>query len=243
MTTATAGATADRMLADLVEAAQKSFRDDLRSVVLFGSGAEGRLRPTSDLNLVVVLKAFRKDRVDAFREPLRAAHVAGRASAMFLLESEVAAAAESFAVKFDDIERRRKVLFGEDVFARLDIPRAVIQSRLRQMLLNLSLRLRERYALVSLREEQLALVIADAAGPLRAAAATLLELEGAPVPSPKEALARLTPSLGIAGADDLLARISTARETRALPAGIAGPTVFQMMALAEALRARVEKLS
>jgi hypothetical protein len=39
------------LFADLVEAAKNCFETDLKSAVLFGSGAEGRLRKTSDLNL------------------------------------------------------------------------------------------------------------------------------------------------------------------------------------------------
>jgi predicted nucleotidyltransferase len=232
---------AEQVLDDLVAAARQAFQDDLRSVVLFGSAAEGRLRPTSDLNLVIVLKRFDKARVDAFREPLRMAHAAGRAGVMFLLETEIALAAEAFAVKFDDIERRRKILFGDDVFAKLAIPRAAMKFRLRQVLMNLSLRLRERYALASLREEQLVMVLADAAGPLRAAAATLLELEGTPGAAPKEALARVALTSGLAGSAHLLEVISQARETQALPTGVAGPAVFQMMALTSVIQERAEK--
>lgn len=235
-------ATVDQVLGDLVAAAKASFGDDLRSIVLFGSGAEGRLRPTSDLNLIVVLKRFERTRADAFREPMRTAQVAGRASVMFLLEAEVPAAAEAFAVKFDDIERRRKVLFGDDVFAQLAIPRAAMKHRLRQVLMNLALRLRERYVLSSLREEQLVPVIADAAGPLRSAAASLLELEGAPVASPKEALQSVAVSAALPDAAQLLENVSTARETRSLPAGTAGSTLFQLMALTEVLRQRVDKV-
>lgn len=235
-------ATVDQVLGDLVEAAKKCFLDDLRSVVLFGSGAEGRLRPTSDLNLIVVLKRFDKERADAFREPLRVAQAAGRASVMFLLESELPVAAESFAVKFDDIERRRKVLFGDDVFAKMEIPRSAMKDRLRQVLMNLGLRLRERYLVSSLREEQLVAVIADAAGPLRSAAASLLELEGTAVASPKEALARVAQSSGVADATQLLETLSKARETGTLPAGVAGPVVFRLMALTDALRLRAEKV-
>lgn len=56
---------------------------------------------------------------------------------------------------------------------------------MKQRLLNLTLRLREAYIARSLREEQLAAVIADAAGPLRACASTLLELEGRASSSPQ----------------------------------------------------------
>jgi predicted nucleotidyltransferase len=234
--------TVQQMLADLVESASNSFADDLRSVVLFGSGAEGRLRATSDLNLLVVLKRFDKDRIDAFREPLRVAYVAGHASAMFLLESELPAAAEAFAVKFDDIGRRRCVLYGDDPIAGLVVTRESKRLRLHQVLMNITLRLRQQYAVASLREEQLAKVIADQAGPLRAAAATLLELEGQPVDSPKQAMERITQ--GLEGADwpETLRRITEARESQRLPPGIAGPLMFRLMALAEEMRRRMERL-
>jgi len=232
-----------QLLNELVETAKRSFQDDLRSIVLFGSGAEGRLRATSDLNLLFVLRKFAKGRIDVFRESLRVAQMAGHAAVMFVLEAELPAAAAAFAVKFDDIGRRRRVLYGDDVIDSLSIPRAAKIRRLQQVLLNLSLRLRERYAMVSLREEQLAGVIADAAGPLRSAVATLLELEGRAAASPKEALARIAQSLEVANAAATLDYLTETRQTRVLPAGAAGPVMFQLMALAEALRTRAERLT
>jgi predicted nucleotidyltransferase len=234
-------ASVQRVLADLVEAARRCFRDDLKSIVLFGSGAEGRLRATSDLNLLFVLARFDKNQVDAFREPLRVAHVAARVMAMFVLESELPAAAEAFAVKFDDMGRRRRVLFGADPIAGLSISRAAKKQRLCQILMNVTLRLRERYAATSLREERLAIIIAEAAGPLRSAAATLLELEGRPAASPKHALEQVAGSLAGPSWIPTLEQMSKARESRRLPAGTAAPVMFQLLALAEALRQRAER--
>ena len=176
------------LLAELVASAQECLQDDLRSIVLFGSGAEGRLRATSDVNVLFVLTRFDKERMDALGESLRLAHVAARVAVMFVLEAELPVAAEAFAVKFDDIARRHRVLYGEDPIAKLTVSRESRKTRLRQTLLNLTLRLRNQYATRGLREEQLAIVIADAAGPLRSAAATLLELEGKTVASPRQAL-------------------------------------------------------
>jgi hypothetical protein len=233
----------ERVLAELVKAAQDSFQDDLSSVVLFGSGAEGRLRTTSDLNLLVVLKRFQQQRVDKFREPLRLARVTAQAGVMFVLDSELAAAAEAFAVKFGDIARRCRVLFGDFPIASLAVSREAKKQRLRQILLNLSLRLRQSYAMTSLREEQLATVIADTAGPLRVAAATLLELEKRHVASPKESLETVARSLNGQQWADTLSRISEARESRRLPPGVAAPIMFRIMDLTEAMRLRVERLT
>src|SRR2546427_11219458 len=94
-----------RALDDFVAAAREAFGDALESVVLFGSAAEGALRATSDVNVILVLTAFERARADRVREAFRAAHAAIDLRAMFLLRDEIAAAAEAFAQKFGDIRR------------------------------------------------------------------------------------------------------------------------------------------
>ena len=81
----------ERSINTFVEAAKAAFETDLVSVLMFGSAAEGRLRATSDVNMLLVLKAFDQTRADRLREPLRIAHAAVQLNAMFLMENEVAA--------------------------------------------------------------------------------------------------------------------------------------------------------
>ena len=114
-----------------VEAAIAALGSTLRSAVLFGSAAEGRLRPTSDINLILVLRAFEIDRMDKLREPLHLAAIAARVAPMFVLENELEAVGTAFAVKFMDIGHRRRVLYGDDPFISLTIPRAATIARLR----------------------------------------------------------------------------------------------------------------
>ncbi len=232
-----------RVLEDFVGAASSALGGGLRSIVLYGSGAEGKLRATSDVNVMLVLRDFKPERADGLREPLRTAQAAIRLRAMFLLESEVPEAVESFAQKFADLVRRHRVLYGDDPLAGVKIPRPAEIFRLRQVLLNLTLRLRSMYMSRGLREEQLAAVVADAAGPLRSCAATLLELEGRPAPSPKEALAEVAGALSREGTRELLAQISEAREKSVLPAGVAADALLHMIELARYLRERAEKLA
>jgi len=227
-------------LTDLVAAAQSSFQDDLASIVLFGSGAEGRLRPTSDVNLLFVLRQFRHERADAFRESLRLAYVAARVAAMFVVETELTEAAELFAAKFGDIARRHRVLYGEFPATLGSISAQAKRRQLLEMLMNLTLRLRRNYLFASLHEERLAAVVAETSGPLRVAAATLLELEGQQVVSPKASLERFVSALDAEKWRDVLTRISEARETGELPAGEAAPLVFRIMEMVDALRRRAE---
>jgi predicted nucleotidyltransferase len=231
-----------KALSNLVKKTIETFGQDLRSVVLFGSGAEGRLRPTSDVNLLFIVDRFSKDLVDPIREALQTAQAAAKAQVMFIRRVELENAAETFALKFADIARRHKILYGEDLVAGLTPSRKAIINALKQALLNMTIRFRGRYASVSLQEEQITMVIAEATGPLRAAAASLLALEGHHAASPKEALATVVQSLEWAGGHDLLRSISEAREKGTLPAGVAPALLFQMIDLAEALYRRGERV-
>jgi len=211
----------------------------LRSIVLYGSAAEGRLRATSDVNLLFVLRRFDAAAADQFREPFRFAAAAVNVTAMFLVEDEIeGAAADAFAQEFTDIKRRHLVLFGDDPFANRTISRAALVKRLQQVLLNLTIRLREMYIERSLRDEQCAVTVAETAAPLRTAAASMLELEGRSASSPKEALETVVRELGRPEFNELLPHLSEARETRALPRGTAASYFFRTLELARALHRR-----
>jgi predicted nucleotidyltransferase len=234
----------DRVLNGFVEEARRAFDNDLRAVVLYGSGAEGKLRAMSDVNVLLVLSAFEQKKADQLREPLRLAQAAIRLRTMFLLESELQPAMEAFAVKFSDIIRRHRVLYGDDPFVGMSISRGDAIVRLKQTLLNLTLRLREAYLARGLREEQLVATIADLAGPLRSCAATLLELEGKPAASSKEALQQVAASLPDAAVRaEEISMISEARQNRTLAPGVAAPVLFHLIELARSMWTRAAALS
>lgn len=232
-----------RVLKEFINAAQTAFASDLTSVILFGSAAEGRLRATSDVNVIVLLAQFDQRGAEAMREPLRVAQAAIRLSPMLIVEAELPSAITAFAEKFSDILRRRRILFGPDPFVGVTIPREVIIARLDQVLLNLVLRLREAYVMRGLREEQLALAVADAAGPLRSSAATLLELQGTPIQSGKEALERILKVTANKEWHEVLPILSEARENCLLPAGVAGVTLLRLIEIAISLRTDISRLT
>jgi hypothetical protein len=230
-----------QVLDDFVQAAREAFGGDLVSIVLFGSGAEGALRPTSDLNVIVVLAAFDPRKAAELRGAARTAHAAANLAAMYLLRDEVAPAFDAFAQKFADITRRHRVLYGDDPFAGLTVARDALIRRLHQVLLNLTLRLRAAFIERGSREEQLAHAIANSAGPLRTCAANLVVLEGSAPPSPKAALERLTQSLG-GDWSEALADITRARAGDALAPGAAERTLVRLIELAERMRGRAREL-
>jgi predicted nucleotidyltransferase len=222
-------------LADFVASALAVSGDNLKSVVLFGSGAEGQLRPTSDVNLILVFGSVRLPELQQLRTHLSFAHTVIKLEVMFLEEAEISLAGQAFAVKFTDVLARHRILHGSDVFAGLKIDRQATLGRLRQVLLNLTLRLRERYALIGVREEQMSFLVADVSGPVRACAAAILGLEGEHAGSPKEALQILAQRLPGNDWTPLLAQITDARHERGLPPATADSTMSSLLELLKAM--------
>jgi hypothetical protein len=196
----------------------------------------GRLRPTSDVNVVVVLARYDPARAAAIGDAYRLAQAAIRLSAMFIVESEIGAASEAFAVKFTDIAARHVVLYGRDVFAGLTTSRAAT----RQVTLNLLLRLREAYVADAPFPERLAYAAAEAVGPLRAAAATLLSLRDGETVPPRDALRLLADN---AGQRSVLDIISEARETGTVPAAGGDVALLAAIGLAETMRDATARLT
>lgn len=203
---------------------------------MFGTGASGELRPDSDVNVLVVLHRWQRDRIDQLREPLRIATAAINLAALFIMEVKLSEASIAFAEKFSDMRRRRCVLAGKDVITELVISRSAIIAREKQVLLNLILRLRNGYLNRSLRSEQAAALLADAAGPLRGSAATLAELEGW-MTEPKTALVSLVDKSGESDWIQALMIMSDVRQHKVFAANSAPDALFHIIALTEWLHA------
>jgi len=185
----------------------ESFGDALKSMLLFGSAAEGRMRATSDVNLLLVFSRIDLERVEQWRSQVEALAAAIDLQPLVLLEDEISAAADAFAVKYFDILHRRRVLHGADPFATLTISDEALRRRVAQVLLNLTLRLRQ--ALLLHNDAARTRALADAIGPLRATAVALQEIHGQPQTAAKEALLALASSHG---ATALVERMQVLRE-------------------------------
>lgn len=229
------------VLSEFVTETEAACGSDLVSIVLFGSGAEGQLSPTSDVNLLVVLRAFAPDRVDRIRNTFLVAEAAIKLRVMFLLEQEINAATELFAQKFADILRRHRTIHGAEVFAVIQIPRDAKIFRLRQVLLNLTIRLRGAYVARGQQPEQVLRLLADSYGPLRASCATLLELENAPQPDAGAAMEAIAASFG-APSVAAVAGITAAHAGQSSGA-VPLDTLFQVTEFIMRLSERAQRLS
>jgi predicted nucleotidyltransferase len=202
----------NKALDAFVNEAKIVFGDRLVSIVLYGSAAEGRLRKTSDVNIVAVVRSYTPSDAAALTSILTFTAAAIDLQVMFLLESELATASQLFAVKFSDISRRHRVLYGTDPFAAMEISKEALVARLRQVLLNQLLRLRYVYSLRNDNVEQLTQILADSIAPLRASASAFLEIRGVLFEGSKQALETVAAEIRADGYKNTLSIISAARE-------------------------------
>jgi hypothetical protein len=170
-------------LDDLATALPAAAGADFAGLVLYGGLARGRFREgRSDVNVVVLLRRADAGVLDRIAPALRAARRSAGVETMLLTPQEVPAAAHDFPTKFLDIRRHHLLLAGEDPFATLQVPRALVQRRIAQSLRNLLLRLRRRYAIAFDDAAELKTTLADLARPLAIELAALLADGGHAVP-------------------------------------------------------------
>ncbi len=125
---------------------QAVFKDDLKSIILYGSGARGEYVPKkSDLNFLIVLTEAAMDRLrDAF--PLIRKWRKRRVNIpLFLTEEYIASSLDSFPVEFLNFRESHVLVFGKDVLEELPFDKKHIRLQCERELKGKLLLLREAY--------------------------------------------------------------------------------------------------
>lgn len=154
--------------------------DNLRSIVLYAGVVHGRFDPSrSNINIAIILGSTAPDALAALSPVLLQALREWRVDPLLISEAELPQVASAFATRFADIRRRRVVLHGADVFAKLEIDPADLRNRIEQELRNHVLRLR-RWLVLSETPSDLLPRLAQTMGSVATIAAGLLELMDEP---------------------------------------------------------------
>lgn len=179
--------TLSRWCGDLASALDGS----LQSIVLFGGLAKGEFVPEqSDVNMLVVLRTVDVAVLDRAAPYVRQGRLEFGLSAMLMTEADVCDSAEIFPIKFLDMQRRHKLLWGEDLFKKINVARGNLRLRCEQELRNLSLRLRQSYIQGTDRPELIQNALNRAISSLLVNIGVLLELKtGRPADTKQDALA------------------------------------------------------
>tara|TARA_B110001454_G_scaffold219194_1_gene251330 strand:+ start:86608 stop:87312 length:705 start_codon:yes stop_codon:yes gene_type:complete len=212
------------LLNSFIDFLKNKLSTELYSAVLFGSAAENRIRANSDINLLVVLNSSSLATLDKIKSEYRDHHNLIHLSCLFIERSELDQVCQTFPLKFYDISKRNQIVAGANIIPEIKIDPANLKFQLKQSLMNLTMRLRERYTFVSLREEQLVHIMNEFSGPLRTNAFSLVSLQGESAKNPKEALNIFLKKYFPDRAEQLSETISTIRESSTLSKNQIEPT-------------------
>jgi hypothetical protein len=127
---------------ELVQKLQKAHREQLVSVVLYGSAAvPGAQDRRSDFNVLCVLRQVTPDELRASEPVFRWWREMKNPAPLLMSLEELNTSADCFPMEFHDIKERHRILVGEDVVKDLEINdryyRAMVEHELRAKLLRL----------------------------------------------------------------------------------------------------------
>ncbi len=132
----------DRFCAQLRDA----LADRLVSIVLYGGLAKGEYAPpSSNVNVMVVLKDATVETLDKLVSPVQQGIRDFRLAVMVLSEADLRRSAAVFPTKYLDIQQHHRVLWGKAVLTDLAVARDHLRLRCEQEIKNLLIRLRQFY--------------------------------------------------------------------------------------------------
>ena len=130
--------------------------ENVVSVVLYGSGADGEFHPEySDLNLLCVLRDASFVSLAKITEVADWWRGKKHHPPLVFTGEELQASAGVFPIEFVDMKQRYRVLYGEDVLRDLQVPMALHLFQLRYELREKLMLLRQHVSLVANKDKQL----------------------------------------------------------------------------------------
>lgn len=205
----------DRLLSELTAKLQHAYGPALESVILYGSAAAGEWHAGySDLNVLAVLDRVGAAELEKAEKIFHWWREQGNPSPLLMSAEEVRRSTDCFPIEFHDMAERRRILYGGDPIAGLEIDdkyyRAQVEHELRAKLL----RLRQKAGGVLQDGRLLLRLMLDSVSTFIVLGRHALRLAGRPAPWSKHAVvARLREDLGVPGrALDALLRIREGAE-------------------------------
>lgn len=139
----------EKKLDHLVEGLKSAFENELEAVILYGSAAANEYHGKhSDLNVLVVVKNSKFDKVGRASEIARWWNRTGNPPPLFFTLHELEESTDVFPIEFSDMKDAHRVLLGKDVLADLELDHTHLRLECEHELRGKLLNLRSRYVLV-----------------------------------------------------------------------------------------------
>jgi hypothetical protein len=135
----------EKELSEIVKLLKDAAGENLRAVVLYGSGVDDDVREHSDLNILCLLQRLTCGALESIRPAalrwLRRGHPA---PLVFALE-ELRNSADVFSIELLDMKTRHRMLEGSDFLASLEVPTAQHRLQVERELRTNVIRLRQSF--------------------------------------------------------------------------------------------------
>jgi len=187
-----------------------AFIDDVRathgknlaSIILYGSAAAGDFIPAhSDYNILIALNKITPADLRNAHACMREWNRLGHPVPVYFTVNELQNAADVFPIEFYQMSAARKVLYGTDVLAGLQISDEFLRHQTEYELRSKLILLRRQYIPASATEEGLKTLMAESLASFSALFRAVLLLAGGEPPATKREIVALTVErLGLDGA-------------------------------------------
>ena len=175
----------------LIDDLRAAHKDNLASVILYGSAAAGDfVRESSDYNLLVALHEITPPDLRAAQAPMREWKRMGHSVPIYFTVAELNDAADVFPIEFYQMEHARKVLYGADVLAHVEISNRFLRHQTEYELRSRLIRLRRSYIGASVAANDLTDLMAQSLKSFTALFRAVLILHGFTPPVAKREIVR-----------------------------------------------------
>jgi hypothetical protein len=130
----------EKLINDFVTRLREAAGENLQSVILYGSAADGEFHPDfSNVNLLCVLRETSFAALAAIAPAVEWWTRQKHHAPLLLTRDEVERSTDVFSIEFLDMQHRHRLLFGKDILSGLQIPmhlhRAQLEYELREKLI------------------------------------------------------------------------------------------------------------
>lgn len=121
----------EKMLGEFVEKLRSAAGENLTSVILYGSAAEGEFHPEySDVNLLCVVRETSFASLSKIAAAVEWWRKKKHRPPLIMTEKELKDTADVFSIEFIDMKQRHRILHGNDVLRDLNVPMHLHRSQL-----------------------------------------------------------------------------------------------------------------
>ena len=181
----------EEIFAEIEEDYRKVFKDDLVSIILYGSGAGSDFNPqTSDLNFLIILSEEAIDHLDWAIDTVSRWRKRNVAIPLFMTQSYIQSSLESYPLEFLNIKKSYIHVYGKDVLKDISIQPHDLRLQCEREIKGKLLLLREGFLETEGKQKRIAELIKASITAFLSIFSGLLHLKGCEIPEARREIIR-----------------------------------------------------